>query len=455
MHHHRIFDVISVFISLSDLITDIIILIIWYHNYYMVLFWIGICILVVADCAYAYCFYVEYHDKLYYISIICYVTILGPVLPFVVYLKNMIYVNKYQRHKDINVAVDDTENQSTESTLKEHKYFLLQALIESIPHSILQLTAIIYYNDQNIISTVSIILSISNICINLLILIIHDTKIMTYQSLKMKLFIWLSITVDVISFFFIISYAFHTPDTNNLKYYFKNIQTIYFYQFAITFLPLSVVLFIGFHLQITLGASFHKDCKCWIFRFFMWSLVFLIGVSIVLFVVLLLLQIFCASWILVMLVILGSIDKLPYQPYTIDSHKFYSKWIRWIVDECKDITDNNGNILLSSKQDMLIRLCLFNKIIMEETSSSYSMTIKDKKLISYLQIEQATYFKHVTFNSIRQNCTDVIDPEKLDNTGNEKPAPFWKAFWYSFYSWYLIEQKHNIKHDYFDGDFPV
>eukprot|EP01084_Bolivina_argentea_P026658 49597_1 len=278
---------------------------------------------------------------------------------------------------------------------------------------------------------------------------------MTYQSLKMKLFIWLSITVDVISFFFIISYAFHTPDTNNLKYYFKNIQTIYFYQFAITFLPLSVVLFIGFHLQITLGASFHKDCKCWIFRFFMWSLVFLIGVSIVLFVVLLLLQIFCASWILVMLVILGSIDKLPYQPYTIDSHKFYSKWIRWIVDECKDITDNNGNILLSSKQDMLIRLCLFNKIIMEETSSSYSMTIKDKKLISYLQIEQATYFKHVTFNSIRQNCTDVIDPEKLDNTGNEKPAPFWKAFWYSFYSWYLIEQKHNIKHDYFDGDFPV
>ena len=82
--------------------------------------------------------------------------------------------------------------------------FILEALIEAFPQSILQMIAIVYYNDNELINIVSILISLVSV----------STKSMVFSyaiDLKVFLFNWLSLVTDFFGIFMLISWVFYNP----------------------------------------------------------------------------------------------------------------------------------------------------------------------------------------------------------------------------------------------------
>jgi len=89
------------------------------------------------------------------------------------------------------------------SKLNRHLGFLLEAIIEAFPQSMLQIVAIVYYQEANYISIISILLSMFSVMTKSLIL---------SQGIDKWTFIWtwLCAVTDFFGIFFILTWAFYS-----------------------------------------------------------------------------------------------------------------------------------------------------------------------------------------------------------------------------------------------------
>ena len=237
------FDIIAAMISVVDLTTDIIILVTWYQQQRMTFFWISFIILLLGQISYIGIFYLYHGDStkagLAHSILSCLCTIpFAPVLSFIFYLVGdedsltRKFIDKYLPcfnfvWHDVNANLSDDQSPKKkylEKKLYKHVGFLMEAFLEAFPQSILQLTAIVYYNEPNLISIISVLISMCSICGKTLLIILTE-----FRGYKMKLYIWLCLVVDFFGIFFVVSYAFYSTPDPKLVPYFITIRNLYLY----------------------------------------------------------------------------------------------------------------------------------------------------------------------------------------------------------------------------------
>jgi len=78
-------------------------------------------------------------------------------------------------------------------------------VVEAFPQSILQMSAMVLYDSVDIVSVCSILLSLTSV--------ITKSVVFSYApDLKTFIFNWLSLVLDFISIFAIISWVFYNPE---------------------------------------------------------------------------------------------------------------------------------------------------------------------------------------------------------------------------------------------------
>ena len=463
-----VFDVIAAIVSLLDLATDLIILVTWYQQERMVFFYISLSILILAQLSYVSIFYYNHGtwDRVCYsiLSVLCTLPF-APLLSFIFYLvsKNDSIVRKFIDkfllcfHFDWNENYVDAQASPQQQYLDEKIYkhlgFLLEAMIEAFPQSILQLTAIVYYNEPNTISVLSILISMSSVCSKIFLIVITGNLV----TWKMKFFIWLSFVADFFGIFFIVSYAFYTPNNEALHIYFVNIRTICIYEIIICVLPFAVVGSLGLHLYWTMKLSTDAIDTCF-YRCILCPLL-VIGITFLwvigLFVTLLSMTIFCVWWAAMGVIGMAISGRLPWDK---TGKTFYAGFIHWIMDECTDISDMDNETLISKKEDRKLRICVFNTFILEQhkrhlnpnnnahTYDDNWMNYFDEKCLNYLQTKKQTRFENVTYEDLRVNCDTSEWKYQHHIWQNKRKHPYFgQTFYYEVYATILTEFKYKLE----------
>ena len=185
--------------------------------------------------------------------------------------------------------------------MNKHGGFILEAFMEALPQSILQLVAMVYYKETNIISIGSILLSMTSI-------ITKSFVISRGIEWKSYLFCWLCVVTDFFSIFFIVSWIFLSNDYINGDFlgYFSIIGELWCIKVGISIIP-PLVAIVVLWILVGFWVFFHRrydgqsDCPCWLlFIYLLLCVIFLngafvIGFSIFAVVVGLFAEIFCFS----------------------------------------------------------------------------------------------------------------------------------------------------------------
>ena len=128
--------------------------------------------------------------------------------------------------------------------LDKHLGFILEAAIEAFPQSLLQIIAIVYYQETNYISIISILLSMLSVMSKSLVL---------SQGIDKSTFIWtwLCVVTDFFGIFFTLTWVFYSHDSIHGDFlgYFNIFGEIFFWKFAISILlPVALAVTVFFWL---------------------------------------------------------------------------------------------------------------------------------------------------------------------------------------------------------------
>ena len=258
------YDLLTVFISIADVTTDVIILIDFYNKDRMSFFGISLSILILAQCAYSIAFAIRF-DTLYHWKewkatlLFCCCLPFGTFIAFIMYfgseqseLNCLSSFLQYELDLDSHSLVywfspnkaDSKIMKFVRTKLDKHLGFILEAAIEAFPQSLLQIIAIVYYQEANYISIISISLSMFSVMSKSLIL---------SQGIEIYTFIWtwLCVVTDFFGIFFTLTWVFYSHDNIHGDFlgYFSIFGEIWIWKFAIsTLIPVgfALVVFFGF-----------------------------------------------------------------------------------------------------------------------------------------------------------------------------------------------------------------
>ena len=255
------YDIFTIFISLADVTTDVIVLIDFYNKDRMQFFGISLAILILAQCSYSIAFAAKYDtisrwNLCQSISTFCCCLPFGTIVAFIMYfgseesgLQCFNDFLKWDLDLDTGSSFDVNHNDSkmmkfVKRKLDKHLGFILEAAVEAFPQSLLQIIAIVYFQEANYISIISILLSMFSVMSKSLIL---------SQGIEKYTFIWtwLCVVTDFFGIFFTLSWVFYTNDYIHGDFlgYFSIFGEIWLWKFAIsTALPVAIglVFFFGF-----------------------------------------------------------------------------------------------------------------------------------------------------------------------------------------------------------------
>eukprot|EP01083_Nonionella_stella_P150456 479297_1 len=169
------YDVLGHVISVLDVTTDIIVCIGFYQKDRMVFFAISFTILCLVLIAYDIAFVVRFStDKNNggRLALFACLLLISPFLPFVFYFTDSkeTPLSKFlvKHCCGFNIEMDPDHGTSLrasklrqfmESKVEKHFGFILEALVEAFPQAILQMIAIVVYNEANVIAIISILVS--------------------------------------------------------------------------------------------------------------------------------------------------------------------------------------------------------------------------------------------------------------------------------------------------------
>ncbi len=223
------YDVVAAIISFSDLATDILVIYGYWINDRMVFFTISIIIVILAQTTYAFWFSARYGEQLpMWGRVLLFFGVL-PIAPFISFVFMCTVKNDTSCSRCINATglkVADWGFDENDTPLKlwmkkkiaRHFIFLQEAIFEAFPQSILQLIALVYYQDSSfsvddpfaVINIVSILISITSISSKSLIASANALNI------KFVLYNWLLFCTDFFGVFFIVSWIGYKPITESV-----------------------------------------------------------------------------------------------------------------------------------------------------------------------------------------------------------------------------------------------
>eukprot|EP01083_Nonionella_stella_P233727 823202_1 len=253
------YDVLTICISIADVTTDIIVLIDFYNKDRMTFFAISLVILILAQCSYAMACAVRFDTFANWRSHTAFVAFCC-MLPFGTLVAFFMYFASEESGFDCfrefitsDLSLDgsslfDVRQRDSnlvkwiKKKLDKHLGFILEAAIEAFPQSLLQIIAIVYYQEANYVSIISILLSMFSVITKSLIL---------SQGVEKYTFIWtwLCVVTDFFGIFFTLTWVFYSHDSihGDFMGYFNIFGQIWIYKFAISaLLPVAVGLFVFF-----------------------------------------------------------------------------------------------------------------------------------------------------------------------------------------------------------------
>lgn len=226
---HIAYDGFALCLSLADVVTDMLVALQFYRASQWTLFYVSVAIFSVAQLVYTLMFlFTFYRNK----SFVAQCSMFVAYLPFAP-LTGVIYlaidtsahfrralewmgfaVDIWRKSKRSLTSADGVaELDLSSSWFREkthaHMGFMLEALFEAFPQSILQLIAVVYYGRTSPLSMVSILLSLLSACSKTLVLS-HSLSVASY------LFFWLSFVADAFLLFAIIAWLFFDASVDHL-----------------------------------------------------------------------------------------------------------------------------------------------------------------------------------------------------------------------------------------------
>eukprot|EP01083_Nonionella_stella_P156659 507573_1 len=256
------YDLLTIIISIADVATDVIVLIDFYNKERMTFFTISLIILILAQCSYAMACAVRFdtidnwkaHNSC---LAFCCLLPFGTLVAFMMYFasddtgcdwfSNFIEYDLGLTCNSSAFAVRQRDSNMVKwikKKLDKHLGFILEAAIEAFPQSLLQIIAIVYYQEANYISVISILLSMFSVISKSLIL---------SQGIEKYTFIWtwLCVVTDFFGIFFTLTWVFYSHDSIHGEFlgYFNIFGQIWIYKFLIsTLLPVAfgLIVFFGF-----------------------------------------------------------------------------------------------------------------------------------------------------------------------------------------------------------------
>ena len=385
-----IYDIFTAIVSLLDVITDIIVLVEFYVLGRMAFFYTSLSILIIAQFAYCIVFWWKFRKSFSTYALgslgFCCMLPFAPILSFAFFFTENDNTRLSQcLHGFYNsftcqcatfqccLASDDNNNaqprnrnnndrspemeelrQWVKNKLMKHMGFIIEALIEAFPQSILQLIAIVYFNDSdNYISMLSILLSMLSVSTKSFIL-----SVVASFNWTSAIFNWLSCITDFFGIFFIISFAFYVPpgvdgDDNP----FQIIQSVWIYSIVCTVIPFALIGSIGMNVYWTWRLS----REYWIgFGFFV-QLAWIVGLCICI------MGMTITCFVLIAAIMaFGGLAKRTSVGF---AREFYLPLIPWIKGGAKtNIKDDGFSLVITKKQDKIIRICCINRVLFESIS---------------------------------------------------------------------------------------
>eukprot|EP01084_Bolivina_argentea_P172757 299223_1 len=180
-----LYDILTAIVSILDFITDLLVLLQYRNEGKMSFFYASLIILIIAQLSYSMAFWFRFNSSFDSVAVVlivfCCTLLISPALSFVFYMVgnddsrlyqylDRLFSGATRYNNRANIANNNQNKKQTalrqwvEAKLMKHIGFIIEALIEAFPQSILQLIAIVYYNDgDNYISMFSILLSILSI----------------------------------------------------------------------------------------------------------------------------------------------------------------------------------------------------------------------------------------------------------------------------------------------------
>ena len=211
----------------------------------------------------------------------------------------------------------------------------------------------VYYNEPNWISSVSILISLCSVCSKLFLVIYSASD--SYQW-KFILWLWLCFVIDFLGIFFIVSFAFYTPEIAEYQPYFTMIRNIAFWEFLICIAPFIVGAAIGLfiHWIIALSSDRPWTAICWIP---LCTIMMMIGICIAA----LTMQIFCCWWCGLLVAWLGTADRIP----DGEHQQFYADIIDWINKESTEFKDDQNEVMLTKHENKVLKIAIVNHEILQ------------------------------------------------------------------------------------------
>merc|ERR1719295_1794171 len=248
----RSYDLLAQIINILDVVTDLIVCIEFYHKDRMVFFGISVSILSLAHIAYVMAFMIKYSREEYCGILVLFLALLpiSPFIPFIMFFadhKNSCLAPFLESCCCFNISLnseyipDDASKlrKFMEEKIEAHAGFIIEALVEAFPQAILQMIAIVTYNEANYISIASILLSMLSMASKSFIF-----SIAFATNMKQLFFNWLCAVTDFFGIFVMVSWVFYQPENDELSDAFHIIQSAWYYKVFCIF-PTIIVVSIG------------------------------------------------------------------------------------------------------------------------------------------------------------------------------------------------------------------
>ena len=287
----------------------------------------------------------------------------------------------------------------------------------------------VYYNEPNWISIVSLLISLSSVCSSLLLLVLQGE----FHGWKFPLWFWLSLATDFVGIFFIVSFAFYTPEIIEYQQYFVTIQSIVLWEFIICIAPFIIVGAVGINIYWIIKKSKNKP---WIAILWVPLCTFLMLIGIC--IASLTMQFFTCWWLGLVVLWIGTSQRVA----GIRFDTFYTDIINWIVTESTGIRDDQNDIVLTKHQNKIMKLCIVNKHILQNRwiDNSY------ERAENYFKAEEKTQFRNVTLRAIRDVFyDDSYEVADLHSWNDNRPSYFLYAWYFVSYGYWF----HQYKKEYY------
>ncbi|ETO28976.1 hypothetical protein RFI_08149 [Reticulomyxa filosa] len=286
-----LFDMYNLVVSLADMVTDVLVLQQYYEEKQTVFFWIGAANLALAQLCYSFVFVMRHVDQggcwkrvLVFLAVLP----ISPLLCIVFYwesfpnnrlskLMEKLHLNPIEnattttttttmttaaaatmtssaqrQNEDRDVDEMDMSEWARER-IQKNLGFILEAIVEAFPQSLLQMTALVYTQRVTWMTLCSIFLSLASFA---------TKSIVFSRSLNVHVFVfnWLSMVIDFVGIFTVVSWVFFVPSSSRYHFmithtplgHFTWLAVAWFYKMLVCSLPfifLTSVITTGFTIR--------------------------------------------------------------------------------------------------------------------------------------------------------------------------------------------------------------